>query len=58
MTLHHKNFTCGHGKENLMRDEKHDAYFCKACDEWIEKKCSDKTCEFCPTRPDKPSEVK
>lgn len=31
--------------------------FDKDCDVWIEKACKDKTCDFCPTRPEKPSEV-
>ena len=31
-----------------------DAYFCAACNEWLESACSDTTCEFCKDRPDKP----
>lgn len=42
---------------NTERNEKHDAYHCKACDQWSEKVCSDSTCEFCAGRPEKPSEV-
>lgn len=38
--------------------EKHDAYFCKECDIWIEPRCSDLTCEYCNARPPKPSDVK
>lgn len=56
--IQHKNFTCGHDPIYLTRNKKYDAYFCAECDEWIEKKCGDATCDFCPTRPDKPSEVK
>lgn len=41
----------------LQRDEKHDAYFCAACDSWREKKCSDPECEFCAGRPERPSQV-
>lgn len=33
----------------------HDVYFCEACDVWLEKVCSDPDCEFCPTRPQRPS---
>lgn len=38
------------------RDERHDAYFCPACDAWIEGQCSDPKCSFCQTRPSRPSE--
>lgn len=54
----HKNFTCGHAKKFLKRNEKHDAYYCEKCDAWIEKQCGSPRCDFCPTRPAKPSEVK
>jgi predicted RNA-binding Zn-ribbon protein involved in translation (DUF1610 family) len=47
--------TCGQG---LDYSERHDAYFCANCDEWIENKCSDPECGFCNDRPDKPSEAK
>lgn len=38
---------------------KYDAYFCKSCDEWKEKKmnCGDLACQFCILeRPPKPSQ--
>lgn len=35
----------------------YDAYFCCDCDDWLEKKCEDHRCNFCPKRPDKPSQV-
>ena len=34
-----------------------DAQYCKLCDEWLEAKCSDDNCEFCSTRPEKPSQM-
>jgi len=37
--------------------EDHDAYFCPECKGWAENKCSDKDCEFCPTRPLKAQEI-
>lgn len=37
--------------------KEHDAYFCSTCDEWLEDACRDPSCEFCPGRPDKPSQV-
>jgi hypothetical protein len=36
--------------------EKYDAYFCPTCDEWLESKCSDPECIYCPQRPEKPNE--
>lgn len=39
-------------------NETFDAYFCKTCDRWLEKNCGDKACEFCASRPDKPSLMK
>lgn len=43
--------------DSLERNEKHDAYFCKVCDAWLESQCTDSDCEFCPNRPEKPSMV-
>jgi hypothetical protein len=31
--------------------EKHDAYFCPQCNRWLEGRCSDPTCGYCPERP-------
>lgn len=39
-------------------NERWDAYYCKKCDAWSEKKCSDTNCFFCHRRPEKPSDVK
>jgi len=33
----------------------YDAEFCRACDRWWAKACSDPRCEFCATRPARPS---
>ena len=33
----------------------YDCLYCSECDEWSEQKCSDKECEFCNKRPEKPS---
>lgn len=38
----------------VRRNDKHDAYWCEECGEWIERKCSDPECEFCKDRPEKP----
>ena len=45
---------CDHEKKYC---PKHDAYYCVVCDVWLEKKCSDKTCQFCHERPDRPSMI-
>jgi len=46
---------CEHDTMNY--SDKYDAYYCATCDIWTEKKCKDITCEFCATRPDKPSQI-
>lgn len=40
-----------------VRSERYDAYFCQPCDRWLEEKCGDANCWFCPRRPDRPSGV-
>lgn len=51
-----KPHTCGGTVEY---NEWHDAYFCRACDEWLSEPCSatdHSECGFdCETRPEKPS---
>ena len=47
--------TCG---EPAAYSDQVDAWFCVKCDEWLEVKCDGPECGYCPTRPDKPSEVK
>ena len=37
--------------------EKHDAFFDKEKDIWLEEECGDQNCNFCNNRPTKPSEV-
>ena len=34
--------------------EDYDDYFCPKCNKWLESKCSDPKCEYCPKRPIKP----
>lgn len=42
----------------VIRIEEYDAFACKVCNTWIKSfKCSDKNCEFCKDRPDKPFET-
>lgn len=50
-------------KHKVGYNERYDAYFCKTCDEWLEKPCSAEPNDphgcwhECSTRPAKPSEV-
>ena len=46
---HHGHVTTYNGK--------HDAYYCKTCDEWLEPTCQDITCGYCADRPARPSEL-
>ena len=32
----------------------YDAYYCVACNVWLEKKCKDEKCRHCSTRPETP----
>lgn len=44
--------------EPLAYHDEFDAQFCAVCDEWREEACSDPTCNYCFTRPQKPSDYK
>ena len=37
-------------------DSGRDAYWCQACNRWLEPKCGDKTCDYCTHRPKTPGE--
>lgn len=55
----HPKWKCDHFQpEAQLYSLKHDAYYCRVCDEWIKEKCGAPNCQFCPERPDKPSEEK
>jgi hypothetical protein len=32
----------------------YDAFFCPACNQWLESACSDPSCSYCTGRPDPP----
>lgn len=49
---------CEHCKNPGAYDEKFDAFLCVNCDCWLEKNCLEETCEFCSSRPEKPSNRK
>lgn len=42
---------------DTVRNEQHDAYFCKTCNAWTEARCTDPACEFCASRPMTPLEA-
>lgn len=54
MKKHRRHAACGGFTE---RNEIYDAYVCLDCDVWTEKVCDDPKCEFCSTRPEKPSQI-
>ncbi len=41
-------------KKDIAYSEEYDAYYNQVTNEWIESKCDDPACEFCPTRPAQP----
>lgn len=46
-----------HPSVRALRNEQHDTYYCKECDEWLEPRCKSTECGFCVMRPEKPSQV-
>lgn len=38
--------------------EEFDAHFCPECNIWLEDRCKDPTCWFCPQRPERPLKLK
>ena len=45
---------CDNCKAPAIYHDKFDAYLCVYCNVWLEKKCGDPNCEYCPTRPESP----
>jgi hypothetical protein len=41
-------------EKDIVYSEEYDAYYNQATNEWIESKCDDPACEFCPARPAQP----
>ncbi len=46
--------SCG-DTTSITRDPKYDAYFCEACDRWLETPCTGVGCDMCSGRPARPS---
>ncbi|MBM3133594.1 MAG: hypothetical protein FJZ95_11280 [Chloroflexi bacterium] len=42
---------CGHAEVYY---DLYDSYFCPACNQWLESKCSDPCCSYCKQRPERP----
>lgn len=49
---------CNKKGHRLSYSQKHDAYYCKICNKWLEKRCSSEpqSCELCNGRPRRPLE--
>jgi hypothetical protein len=41
-------------EEDIGYSEQYDAYYNNKTNEWIDPKCSDRTCHYCTTRPKRP----
>ena len=54
--VHHMPYKCKVCGDKLKLFMEIDTYACMTCDEWTEKRCSDKTCGYCNLRTNKPSE--
>jgi len=45
----------GHNCEATRQySEEYDSYYCRECNVWLESRCNDPECEFCPSRPELP----
>jgi hypothetical protein len=42
--------------EKLSYSAEYDSYYCDHCNMWIEDICTDRDCEFCKHRPERPNE--
>jgi hypothetical protein len=45
---------CPHcGSARIYHDD-YDSYFCPVCNMWLESACSDPSCSYCRSRPERP----
>ncbi len=51
------SYKCPVCESEKQYSNKYDAYFCELCNKWLEEPCKDPECQFCTTRPEKPSQV-
>ena len=47
---------CRDCESEVQYNAEYDAYYCELCNKWLEGTCNDSNCEYCATRPDKPSQ--
>lgn len=48
---------CKHCGNDVLYSEEYDAYYCDPCNEWTEDICTDRDCEYCKNRPNRPKAV-
>lgn len=48
---------CPHCGAPVCYAPEYDAYYCEACDLWLEEACDDPSCRFCAHRPERPSQA-
>ena len=54
-----KKFECKcNGCSKFKYSNKYDAMYCSFRNEWLEKRCTDKSCEYCKDRPPYPRKRK
>ena len=47
-------WNCEFCNEEKRYNRIYDCYYCQYCNAWLEEKCTDSQCQFCPKRPEKP----
>ena len=47
---------CSGCSSEVQYSNRYDSYFCELCNQWLEQSCTDPNCEFCSSRPKKPSQ--
>lgn len=45
---------CNHCKNDTKYSERWDAYYCYACNLWLEQPCGEENCFYCTVRPENP----
>ncbi len=48
---------CNDCNNKALYAEQYDVHYCLICEQYLENKCSDKTCQFCTKRPDNVKEL-
>lgn len=53
----HEGEKCEVCEDHISISEKYDAKYCLGCDVWKESVCNDSSCDYCDSRPIKPSKI-